>query len=162
MSDAEDGKGLAGKRVIAREERKVEMTDRDARLSVICEAVGQASMCWDVTPMGVFDSARAERVATDLYALLSHMGFPNHQPTFREGLRHIINCHSMENGSDTPDFMLADYLVGCLELYDKTLLARDKWMSRPRWTPGQMLDPTQAPQPASVPMDSADAASKGA
>ncbi len=49
---------------------------------------------------------------------------------FRKQLEHDINRHCMENGSDTPDFMLADYLVGCLELFDKTIAAREKWYGR--------------------------------
>ena len=29
---------------------------------------------------------------------------------FRSALEHTINCHSMENGSNTPDFVLSQYL----------------------------------------------------
>lgn len=31
-----------------------------------------------------------------------------------------INKHSLENGSDTPDFILAEYLMNCLESYKRS------------------------------------------
>jgi hypothetical protein len=51
-------------------------------------------------------------------------------PNFREQLEDIINCNSMESGSDTPDFILADYLIGCLAAYDRALEARERWYGR--------------------------------
>lgn len=49
---------------------------------------------------------------------------------FRNDLETIINRHSKENGSDTPDFFLAEYLEGCLDVFDKTVSAREKWYGR--------------------------------
>lgn len=43
---------------------------------------------------------------------------------FKDGLRSLINRHSQENGSDTPDFILADYLVGCLSAFDTAVRRR--------------------------------------
>ena len=37
---------------------------------------------------------------------------------FQKELTQLINKHSMENGSNTPDFMLSDYLRKCLETYN--------------------------------------------
>lgn len=45
----------------------------------------------------------------------------------RNDLENILNVNSSENGSDTPDFILAEYLVGCLEIFDKTVSKRTKW-----------------------------------
>jgi hypothetical protein len=42
-------------------------------------------------------------------------------------LEAVINKHSIENESDTPDFLLATYLSGCLENYAKVVKARDDW-----------------------------------
>jgi hypothetical protein len=42
----------------------------------------------------------------------------------------IINSNSLECGSDTPDFMLAEHLVRCLEVYDDTVRDREKWYGR--------------------------------
>lgn len=46
---------------------------------------------------------------------------------FRKELEGIINENSMENGSNTPDFMLAEFLVGQLELFDQMVLKREAW-----------------------------------
>ena len=46
---------------------------------------------------------------------------------FEEELRALINKHSMENGSDTPDFILAHFLVECLIVFDAAVDARAKW-----------------------------------
>lgn len=51
---------------------------------------------------------------------------------FRDGLESLINTHSMENGSDTPDFLLADYLHDCLTTWDKAVTARERWYGRGR------------------------------
>ena len=46
---------------------------------------------------------------------------------FEKELEMLINKHSKENESDTPDFVLAQYLKGCLANYAETVKARDKW-----------------------------------
>lgn len=48
-------------------------------------------------------------------------------PTFRSELQKLINRFSMEGGSNTPDFILADYLVGCLEAFDRGVRRRLDW-----------------------------------
>lgn len=52
---------------------------------------------------------------------------------FRTDLEHLINSHCMENGSNTPDFLLADYLMGCLDVFDKVVSARAKWWDHSEW-----------------------------
>lgn len=47
--------------------------------------------------------------------------------TFRDELKSLINRFSKENGSDTPDFILADYLLDCLHLFDGTVRRRETW-----------------------------------
>lgn len=39
----------------------------------------------------------------------------------------LLNRVSAENDSNTPDFMLANYLIGCLEIFGVTVRARDEW-----------------------------------
>lgn len=48
----------------------------------------------------------------------------------RKEIEHAINCNSAENGSNTPDFILAEYLTDCLTAYDKAVTAREKWYGR--------------------------------
>ena len=47
--------------------------------------------------------------------------------TFRDELEELINRHSLENGSNTPDFLLAGYLDACLEAFDEAVRVRDQW-----------------------------------
>ena len=49
---------------------------------------------------------------------------------FRSDLESLINRHSQENGSNTPDFMLADYLVSCLRTFDEIVNRREQWYGR--------------------------------
>ena len=46
------------------------------------------------------------------------------KPKFKQELKDVINRHSMENGSNTPDFILAEYLLACLEAFDKATRER--------------------------------------
>ncbi len=47
--------------------------------------------------------------------------------SFRDKLENLINAHSMENGSDTPDFILAEFLAGSLRAFDKATKERSRW-----------------------------------
>lgn len=46
---------------------------------------------------------------------------------FVRAIAHTINCHSMENESDTPDWLLAEYLAHCFDAWNTVVRARDKW-----------------------------------
>ena len=45
----------------------------------------------------------------------------------REEIENAINRTSSENESNTPDFILAEYLMGCLNAFDKATGTRDRW-----------------------------------
>lgn len=49
---------------------------------------------------------------------------------FEIELAELINHHSIENGSDTPDFLLAQYLAGCLDIWNRHIRARENWYGR--------------------------------
>ena len=51
--------------------------------------------------------------------------------SFQADLESLINHHSMENGSDTPDFILAEYLKQCLLAFECAIQGRKGWYSRP-------------------------------
>lgn len=38
-----------------------------------------------------------------------------------------LNRNSSENGSNTPDWILAEFLAGCLAAYDLAVTKRDSW-----------------------------------
>lgn len=46
---------------------------------------------------------------------------------FRKELESLINRHSMESGSNTPDFILCEYLMDCLAAFDRAVVGREKW-----------------------------------
>ena len=48
-------------------------------------------------------------------------------PTFRDQLKDLINRNSMENGSNTPDFILAQFLTNVLEAFDRATSRRAEW-----------------------------------
>lgn len=48
-------------------------------------------------------------------------------PTFEEELRALINKHSLEGLSDTPDFVLASFLSNVLTDWNHATRARDDW-----------------------------------
>ena len=52
---------------------------------------------------------------------------PKQNVGFRAELQTLLNQHSMENGSDTPDWVLSEYLVACLIAYDRAVTMRDAW-----------------------------------
>lgn len=49
---------------------------------------------------------------------------------FRKELEHLVNRQSIENGSNTPDFILADYLMNCLHAFDAAVARRERWYGR--------------------------------
>jgi hypothetical protein len=71
--------------------------------------------------------------------------------SFRKELESLINRHSKENGSNTPDFILAQYLDDCLGVFDKTVRHREQWYGRnpQNFEPGPApADPPSGEPPA--------------
>ena len=46
---------------------------------------------------------------------------------FQKALERLINKYSKENGSDTPDYLLSVYLMGCLNNFNNVVKQRDEW-----------------------------------
>lgn len=51
----------------------------------------------------------------------------NRDAAFLVALTSTINSHSRENGSDTPDFILGQFLMTCLTAFDVAVSKRTKW-----------------------------------
>lgn len=47
--------------------------------------------------------------------------------SFERDLTALLNQHSIENESNTADFVLAEYLRGALDLWNRTCAAREHW-----------------------------------
>ena len=46
---------------------------------------------------------------------------------FQKDLEHLINTHSLENFSDMPDFMLAEFVVGNLRSLAHIVRSKKMW-----------------------------------
>lgn len=46
---------------------------------------------------------------------------------FRHEIESVINKFSMERNSNTPDYILANYLARCLSNFDASVADRDRW-----------------------------------
>lgn len=47
--------------------------------------------------------------------------------TFETDLRRLLNKHSQENESGTPDFILAKYMLSSLQAYNTAVVSRAEW-----------------------------------
>jgi hypothetical protein len=50
--------------------------------------------------------------------------------TFEKELESLINSHSMENASNTPDFILAQFMASCLAAWNTGVQQRETWYGR--------------------------------
>ena len=49
---------------------------------------------------------------------------------FVKGLESLINRDSQENASNTPDFILAQFLAACLQAWNTATQQREEWYGR--------------------------------
>ena len=49
---------------------------------------------------------------------------------FRKGLETLLNKESRENESDTPDFILAEFLNNALDAFDLAVNRREGWYEK--------------------------------
>lgn len=70
---------------------------------------------------------------------------------FEQELTSLLNKHSKESVSNTPDFILARYLSGCLRLFNATVVHRAGWYGRidkpGQGIPRQLERDNQGPSP---------------
>jgi hypothetical protein len=72
--------------------------------------------------------------------------------TFKRELAGLINYCSLENMSNTPDFILAEYLTDCLVAFTAASRAREKWYGKELRIGGcSSLEPTLLPQLPTLP-----------
>lgn len=58
---------------------------------------------------------------------MSNTGPLVEEQNFEKELTSLINHHSLEKRSGTPDFILARYLVDCLKTYEEMKRTNDAW-----------------------------------
>ena len=60
--------------------------------------------------------------------------------SFMQDLESLINKHCVENESDTPDFILAQYIGRCLDNWNETTYKRDKWWGFKTWSNNESIE----------------------
>lgn len=50
--------------------------------------------------------------------------------TLEQELTRVLNRHSAETASNTPDFILAQYLLSCLAAFNAAVQQRETWYGR--------------------------------
>jgi hypothetical protein len=51
-------------------------------------------------------------------------------PSLFDELRELINRRSIESRSNTPDFILAEYMLTCLRAFEKASKDRELWYGK--------------------------------
>lgn len=52
------------------------------------------------------------------------------RPTLEQALTTLLNRYSVENGSNTPDFILAEYMLATLKAFESASLERERWYGK--------------------------------
>ncbi len=60
--------------------------------------------------------------------------------SFGNELRELINRYSMENESNTPDFILSTYMLRCLVNFETAIKERENWYGRKPETHGLAME----------------------
>jgi hypothetical protein len=64
----------------------------------------------------------------------------------RGDLSTVLNRYSRDNGSNTPDFILAQYLANCLDAFDIAVQKRAQWFGRMDTIGGSLPYANAAPE----------------
>lgn len=90
--------------------------------------------CVFVTPVELAIPTVHEKIANAMVevavSVIGSFGGPPPERSFQQELAALINRKSLENGSDTPDFILANFIVRAIEAFDATTAEREKWYGR--------------------------------
>jgi hypothetical protein len=62
--------------------------------------------------------------------------------TLASDLEGLLNMHSAENASNTPDFILAEYLMDCLHAFETASRHREQWYGKRLSIAGVVTDLT--------------------
>ena len=84
-------------------------------VQLIQTIVGEHLVLVEATGADPYESGEAEGSTTAL--------------DFHRELASVINRYSRENRSNTPDFILAEYLEACLKAFESSTQYRDHWYS---------------------------------
>lgn len=66
---------------------------------------------------------------------MSDRPYPPASIQLEQDITRAINSHSRENYSNTPDFLLATFMMDCLAAAERMVTAREKWYENPPRSP---------------------------
>lgn len=69
---------------------------------------------------------------------------PSEQRGLVRDIAAVLNLRSRENASNTPDYILAEYMVTCLDAFEAASNARQRWYGVAH-VPGKVLKATIRP-----------------
>jgi hypothetical protein len=80
-------------------------------------------------------NCKCEDKTTNYHLTVCEKGMKNddsvlNKKDFHHELEKLINCHSKENISNTPDWVIASYLVRCLDVFDDCIKLRERYYGR--------------------------------
>lgn len=112
--------------------RDFDFSEAESAEQLLCLVVGAASTCWEsLDNAGAFQDQKALYIVKKAMEMLPHVPiFPelvHEQKTFAQELTALINKHSMENRSNTPDWILMEFLVKSLEAWELATGLRDRY-----------------------------------
>ncbi len=99
----------------------------------------------------VMDGDLAEAISQEILTLIGSNREIEQPTTFLGELERLVNKYSRENASDTPDFILADYMDNCLIAYNSAVYAREKWYGRKCGSGKAILDSAPSCTPSAPP-----------
>ena len=67
--------------------------------------------------------------------MIGSVPMANIKTEFQKELEQLINTHSMETYTDTPDFVLAKYLNNCLIAFNQAMTERKEFFANPPYNP---------------------------
>jgi hypothetical protein len=101
----------------------------------------------DCPTIGKWLNEEQGRAAVEAYVTVKNHKFMAKQEAeveendFVKDFTKLVNRYSLENGSNTPDFILARYLYDCLLAFNAATTRRERWYGRR----GVPVDPPEMP-----------------
>lgn len=96
----------------------------------VFQALGAASVCWEsMTGTGVFQDQEAKAIGDELLErIYLEFGRPSENDTnIQIELSSLLNKYCAESPSGTPDYILAEYLIGVLKVFNEAVSRRSEW-----------------------------------
>lgn len=98
-----------------------------------------------------FSTDPGKQKQADAWRYVAYVVEPVLRPSgtsFEKSLTHLINCHSLDSASGTPDFLLAEFMGDCLKAFNTATLQRTNWFKSQVESNADLDEPLGTPQAA--------------